>query len=130
MAINPEFAINPDPRCACVLLLDTSTSMSGGRIDALNEGLKAFESDLREDPLAQRRVELALVTFGESVQKVHDFVSAASFQAPTLVASGSTPMGEAIALGVQLVKNRKAEYNSNGVPYYRPWIFLITDVPN
>jgi uncharacterized protein YegL len=127
MAINPEFAINPDPRCACVLLLDTSTSMSGSRIDALNQGLKAFELDIQEDALAKRRVEIAIVTFGGSVQKVQDFITAGNFVAPTLVAGGATPMGEAIAVGVQLVKNRKADYKSGGVLYYQPWIFLITD---
>jgi uncharacterized protein YegL len=127
MALNPEFAVNPDPRCACVLLLDTSGSMDGGPISALNQGLQAFQEDIQNDPLAKRRIELAIVTFGGSVRKEHDFVSAGNFVAPTLVAGGGTPMGEAIALGVQLVKDRKAEYKSNGVPYYQPWIFLITD---
>lgn len=36
---DPEFTDNPDPRCACVLLLDTSSSMSGAPIAALNQGL-------------------------------------------------------------------------------------------
>lgn len=34
-----EFADNPDPRLPCVLLLDTSSSMSGESIDELNRGL-------------------------------------------------------------------------------------------
>lgn len=127
MALNPEFAANPDPRCACVLLLDTSGSMSGSAIDALNQGLQAFQLDIQEDALAKRRVEIAIVTFGGSVQKIQDFVAAGSLVAPTLVAGGGTPMGEAIALGLQLVKNRKAEYKASGVLYYQPWIFLITD---
>jgi uncharacterized protein YegL len=127
MPLNPEFAENADPRCACVLLLDTSCSMAGARMNALNQGLKAFEQDIQADALAKRRVEIATVTFGGKVSKVHDFVTAGSFSAPALHADGGTPMGEAIVLGVQLVKQRKAEYKTNGVLYYRPWVFLITD---
>ncbi|HZQ50824.1 MAG TPA: VWA domain-containing protein [Bryobacteraceae bacterium] len=125
--LNPEFAINADPRCACLLLLDTSSSMEGERIRALNEGLRAFEGDIQEDSLARRRVEIAIITFGGSVDRVLDFTPAGSFQAPTLSARGATPMGRAITEGVQLVKDRKAEYKSNGVLYYQPWIFMITD---
>ena len=43
-----EFAENPEPRCPCVLLLDTSGSMNGPALDALNEGLKSFKNDLAE----------------------------------------------------------------------------------
>ena len=50
-----EFAENPEPRCPCVLLLDTSSSMRGARIAALNEGLRAFRDDLMQDALALRR---------------------------------------------------------------------------
>ena len=101
--------------------------MSGSPIDALNQGLQTFQSDIQEDALAKRRVEIAIVTFGGAVHIVQDFVSAGSLVAPTLAAGGGTPMGEAIALGLQLVKNRKAEYKASGVLYYQPWIFLITD---
>ena len=40
---NMEFADNPEPRCACLLLLDTSESMQGDKIRELNAGLvKAY----------------------------------------------------------------------------------------
>ena len=58
-----EFAENPEPRCPCVLLLDTSSSMQGLPIDALNQGLRTFKDELMKDPLASRRVEVAVVTF-------------------------------------------------------------------
>src|SRR4051794_4816078 len=70
-----EFADNPEPRCPCVLLLDTSKSMSGQRIDALNQGLVAFRDELLKDSLARQRVEIAIVTFGGSVRVIQNFVT-------------------------------------------------------
>ena len=127
MAIDLELATNPDPRCACLLLLDTSGSMAGAPLDALNAGLKAFQNDLQEDGLARQRVEIAIVTFGGHVTTVQEFISAREFTAPYLSANGGTPMGEAILSGIQMVKHRKQTYKDNGVPYYQPWVFLITD---
>lgn len=49
-----EFATNPEPRCACVLLLDVSGSMAGAPIAALNEGLSAFAADIGTDVLARQ----------------------------------------------------------------------------
>jgi uncharacterized protein YegL len=121
-----EFADNPEPRCPCLLLLDTSGSMSGKPITELNEGLKALGDDLRADSLASKRVELAIVSFGP-VNVELDFTSATQFFPPELRASGDTPMGAAIVNGLELLKARKASYKTNGIAYYRPWIFLITD---
>ena len=38
-----EFAENPEPRCPCLLLLDTSGSMRGNPIKELNEGIIIFK---------------------------------------------------------------------------------------
>lgn len=137
-----EFADNPEPRCAVVLLLDTSGSMHGQPISELNAGLKEFERALKSDRLAALRVEVAVVTFGGSVRALsvnaesnteaaldaeHAFVTADSFAPPALSASGETPMGEAMRRAITLLRDRKDIYKRNGIDYFRPWIFLITD---
>ena len=58
---------------------------------------------------------------------VQDFVTAENFYPPRLEASGGTPMGRAILTGLDMIASRKDLYRSNGISYYRPWVFLITD---
>jgi len=152
--VDVRLASNPEPRCPCVLLLDVSGSMaeivahagqptgqivqrdgqtyrvvSGGttRIDLLNESLRSYHADLMGDSLAAQRVEVSVITFGGSVQTVVPFVTAEEFKPPTLVANGETPMGAAILQAIEAVEERKQLYRQNGLHYYRPWIFFITD---
>jgi uncharacterized protein YegL len=122
----PEFAENPEPRCPCLLLLDTSASMGGTPIQELNDGLIAFKDELMADDLAAKRVEPSIWTFGP-VRKVTDFELAGRFEPPRLQAGGDTPMGAAIEAGVAHLRERKEVYRQNGISYFRPWIFLLTD---
>ena len=121
-----EFADNPEPRCAVVLALDVSGSMAGQPIAELNAGLKELAQALKADKLASLRVELAMVTFGGSLTII-DFVPADAFQPPNLIANGSTPMGAAVQKALALLHERKDTYKRNGLDYFRPWLFLITD---
>lgn len=121
-----EFADNPEPRCPCILLLDNSGSMAGQKIKHLNEGLQAFAEALQSDNMAAKRVEIAIVSFGP-VEEVQPFVTADSFFPAPLRARADTPMGAAILKGVDMLSERKAAYRANGISFYRPWIFLITD---
>ncbi len=122
-----EFAENPEPRCPCVLLLDTSGSMQGAPLDAMLAGLEAFRFDLAVDPLAARRVEIAVVAFDNRIRVVQDFVSPDRFDIPFLNAEGMTHVGAAIDKALEMVEERKARYRAYDVAYYRPWIFLVTD---
>jgi len=122
-----EFADNAEQRCPVVLLLDTSGSMQGEAIDQLNQGLATFRTELAGDRLAAKRVDIAVVTFGDRVDTVCQFGIVETFHPPMLTAKGGTPMGEAVERGLDLLEARKSQYRQNGIPYYRPWIFLITD---
>lgn len=121
-----EFVENPEPRCPCILLLDTSSSMQGERIKQLNGGIKGFKEELMADSMAVKRVEIAIVTFGP-VKIESEFQTADVFEPPVLKTNEKTPMGSAIELAVDMINTRKDTYRQNGISYYRPWIFLITD---
>lgn len=122
-----DLMTNTESRCPCVLVLDISGSMQGQPIAELNEGLIQFKDELMSDSLSVKRVEIAIVTFGEAVAVAQEFTSPDSFTTPTLRASGPTPMGEAITKGLELLQERKDKYRASGISMYRPWVFLITD---
>lgn len=127
MGIEVEIANPQQPHVATVLLLDTSSSMEGFKIDQLNEGLIFFKEDVMNDELARKRVDLAVITFGQEVSVLKDFGPIDELNPPKLVANGLTPMGETILKAINMVENRKNEYKAKGTDYYRPWIFMITD---
>lgn len=127
MPFDIEFAKNPEPRCPVVLLLDTSGSMSGQPIDELNAGLAIFKQEVQRDTTASLRVEVAIITFDSSVNLIQDFVTIDNFYPPQLTTTGMTAMGQGIELALNEVESRKAIYKSNGIQYYQPWVFLITD---
>jgi uncharacterized protein YegL len=124
---DPQLLEGDQQRCACVLLLDTSGSMSGTPIDELNKGLRIFQEELQADPLSRKRVDVAVVSFDSVVTPVQPFINATQFKAPTLSAQGGTEMAGGISKALELVANRKIEYRSAGIVPYRPWIFMITD---
>lgn len=123
----PEFVLNPEPRCPCVVLGDASYSMLKEPIAALNNGLKVFGDEVRRDPVARMRAEISVVAFGGDVRLEQDFVTVDDYQPRLLTADGGTPMGEAIIKGIDILEVRKQFLRDSGVPYYRPWIILISD---
>ncbi|MBV6457908.1 MAG: hypothetical protein HONBIEJF_01028 [Fimbriimonadaceae bacterium] len=123
--LGDDMFLNTERRCPVVLLLDTSSSMRGS-IDLVNVGLRDLKTDLHSDPLASQRVEIAIVTFGP-VFLAQDFVTVDRWIPPRLAAAGNTPMGEALEFALEQLRHRKRAYREAGLPYYRPWIWLVTD---
>ena len=122
-----DLVTNPEHRCPSVIILDVSGSMQGEAINQLNEGVTVYRDSLFADGLARKRVEVALVTFGGSVDVVQSFITAEHFTPPKLSARGDTPMGQAVVTALKLLEDRKIEYKNAAIQYYRPWVFLITD---
>jgi uncharacterized protein YegL len=123
--LSEEMFLNSERRCPVVLLQDTSTSMAP-HIHKVNEGLQVLRNDLLGDRLASQRVEIAVITFGP-VQLIQDFVTVDRWLPPRLHAEGNTPLGQAMRFAIKQVRARKRAYREAGIPYYRPWIWLVTD---
>ena len=122
-----EFVDNPEPRCPCVLLLDVSGSMTGSRIQSLNEGIQVFKQEVTADSLTALRAEIAVVAFNHEISVIQDFVTADEFQPTALSASGGTCIAAALNRGLEMIEERKRAYRANGIAYYRPIVMLLTD---
>ncbi|MBX3112221.1 MAG: VWA domain-containing protein [Fimbriimonadaceae bacterium] len=123
--LGEDMFLNTERRCPVVLLQDTSSSMRPV-IDQVNQGLQDMKAELALDPLASQRVEIAIVTFGP-VALVQDFVTVDQWFPPRLKSGGNTPLGGATRFALDQLRLRKSAYREAGVPYYRPWIWLVTD---
>lgn len=118
---------NRDPRVACALVVDVSSSMSGAPITALAEGYKAFIEAVQNDPLARKRAEISVITFGSSARVLVPFQEAQNLTPSEFVASGSTDMAGGINLALDELEARKAQFKAEHLEYFRPWLFLLTD---
>lgn len=125
---NDDLITNPSPRCACMLVLDTSGSMAGAPINELNAGLLDFVKAVQEDEVAACSVEIGVITAGSRVQELLPITGASQIDhVQTLSASGATPLGEAVRLALRRLDERKVEYKRNGIAYYQPWLVIISD---
>ena len=112
---------------AAAICGDRSGSMSGEPIKQLNEAMKFFGTELAADSLSQGRIDVTVLSFGSDVRTEMGFRSAEEYQAPTFTAGGGTSMNKAINEALDALEARKSEYKSNGMTYYRPWLFVFTD---
>lgn len=131
-----DYSGNPNQRTPCVRVLDASGSMNSTgargqtRISELNEGIQTLEKALKSDDAAISRVQLGIVTVGgpsNSADVLMDWTDVENFEAFSLSADGSTPLGTGVRLGLQMIDQIKQDLRSNGINYTRPWMMIITD---
>ena len=119
---------NPSPRCPCMLVLDISGSMAGPPIQELNEGVRGFFAELKEDDIAAYSIEVGVITAGDQVTEQLPFTVVTAIEGcQEFVANGNTPLGAAVELALRRLEERKAAYKANGVAYYQPWLVIISD---
>jgi uncharacterized protein YegL len=128
LAIQNDLIENPSPRCACTVVLDTSASMSGAPIQQLNAGLQHFLQAVHADEVAACSVDISVITAGGQICEELPFTNALNVEGcGHFSAGGATPLGAAVDLALDNLAKRKKQYKQNGVPYYQPWLVMISD---
>ena len=122
-----ELANNPNTRIPICIALNTSGSMDGKKIDELNRGVNIFLKTIFEDEITRYSADIAILTFGGTVEKVLDFGAVEDIKLPKFLARGGTPMGEAVLEALDMLEDRKKQYQKNAVTYWQPWLVLMTD---
>lgn len=105
------------------LLVDTSGSMHGAKIDTVNVALREMLHTLAHVEGARGQIKLCVITFGQNVEVLQPLENVEKISLQPLTAKGNTPMGEAIEQTIGLIEDR------NLVPArsYTPTVVLISD---
>lgn len=116
-------------RLPVYLLLDTSGSMQGEPIHAVNVGLQSLAASLRQDPYALESVYISIVTFDTDVTEVVPLTALEDLCVPTITTptSGATMMGAGLTFICDKVARevRKSSLEAKGD--WRPLLFVMTD---
>lgn len=116
-------------RLPVYFLLDTSGSMYGEPIQALNNALTGMINTLRADAQALDSLWISIITFDREVKEICPLTELAMFQLPEITCpqSGPTHTGKALEVLNDKVKNNIIKGSSTQKGDWKPLLFLFTD---
>ncbi|AGA89533.1 uncharacterized protein Thimo_0694 [Thioflavicoccus mobilis 8321] len=116
-------------RLPVYLLLDTSGSMRGEPIAALNVGVKSMVQALRRDPYALETVHLSLITFDKAACELFPLTPLEQVQIPEIQVpeSGPTFLGAALELLIERVAQDVIRSSPGQRGDWLPLVFVMTD---
>jgi len=116
-------------RLPVYFLLDTSGSMNGEPIQALNNALTGMINTLRSDAQALDSLWLSIITFDREVKEIVPLTELVSFQLPEITCpqSGPTNMGAALEMLNRKIPVEVKKGNENQKGDWKPLLFLMTD---
>lgn len=118
-----DFVIQEARPLPVFLLVDSSGSMHGSKIDTVNVALKEMLQVLSNLEGTKGQIKLSVITFGQTVKVVQPLENVELINLDLLKANGNTPMGEAIKTVVEMIENKEAVSSRS----YTPTIVLISD---
>jgi uncharacterized protein YegL len=115
-------------RLPVYFLLDTSGSMNGEPIQALNNALSGMINSLRSDPQAAETLWISIITFNSTVSELVPLTELPSFQLPEITGPiGATFTGKALEMLYSKATTDIKKGNANQKGDWKPLLFLITD---
>lgn len=114
-------------RLPVFILIDSSTSMKGEAIDAVNAGLKILLQDLRKDPFALETVFLSVISFNTTASIVRPFIDILNNDSVKIEAKGQSNLGLGLQLLIHEIKLHIRKASSDTKGDWRPLIFFMTD---
>ncbi len=116
-------------RLPVYFLLDTSGSMFGEPIEALNNALSGMISTLRSDAQASETLWISIITFDREVKEIMPLTDLQSLQLPEITCprSGPTFTGKALEFLSEKVKKDIKKGTPDQKGDWKPLLFLFTD---
>lgn len=116
-------------RLPVYLLIDTSGSMNGEPIAAVNHGLQSLIATLRQEPFALESVHLSVLTFDREVSEVMPLTPLARVEVPQLTppSSGPTLLGKALAVLMEKLDRNLIRNSATEKGDWKPLLFVMTD---
>jgi len=116
-------------RLPVYFLLDTSGSMYGEPIQALNNALSGMVSTLRMDAQALDSLWISIITFDREVKEIAPLTELVSFQLPEITCpqSGPTHTGKCLEMVYQKVNHEVRKGSDTQKGDWKPLLFLFTD---
>lgn len=116
-------------RLPVYFLLDTSGSMYGEPIQALNNALSGMVNTLRTDAQALDSLWISIITFDKDVKEIVPLTELVSFQLPEITCpqSGPTNMGAALEMLCEKVPGEVRMGSATQKGDWKPLLFIMTD---
>lgn len=123
MQINPNDFLPKRRPLPVIVLTDVSTSMEGEKIATLNAALVEMHQQFKEIHDTRSHLHTSIITFASNAQQVLPLTPVEEVHLPTLTASGTTAMGAAFKIALQLLEDEQQIPKRS----FLPSIILVSD---